>query len=704
MRARQPDVAGFVDCDGVQVGYEVFGSGQPAVLLLPTWTIIHSRFWKLQIPFLADTHRVITFDRPGNGRTDHDAKRKAYAPSAVVDQALAVMDAIGTDRAVIASLSMGAQEALMLAATHPDRVVGAIFIGHSLGVDAGHPEVDNAISRFLEPHQDPPEGWDRFNAQFIAEHYKDFAEFFFSQCLPEQHSTKQYEDCLDWAAETTPDAVLTHLGWRISRETVLELAAQVSVPTLVIHGDDDHIRPVASAELLAEKMGGELAVLAGSGHLPFARDPVRVNLLMRDFIDRVGDVQPRDDHHRWTRGAHRPRRALFVSSPIGLGHARRDIAIAGALRQHNPDLEIEWLAQHPVTRMLDDAGERVHPASHRLANESSHMESESGEHRLHCFQAWRRMDEILLADFMAFHDVVNDREYDLVIGDEAWEIDYFLHENPELKRFAYCWLTDFVGWLPMPEGGSREAALTADYNAEMIEHIARYPRVRDLALFVGNARDIVEDDFGAGLPRIRDWTEEHYDFPGYITGPDPNALDDRDALRDELGYREDERVCIVTVGGSGVGVDLLRHVIDAYPAAANAVPGLRMIVVAGPRIDPASLPAHDGLQVESYVPQLHRHLAASDLAVVQGGLTTCMELTAANRPFIYVPLREHFEQNFHVHHRLHGHGAGRRLDFADLERDVLAAAIAAEIDRDVHYRSVELDGAARAAAAISALL
>jgi predicted glycosyltransferase len=314
------------------------------------------------------------------------------------------------------------------------------------------------------------------------------------------------------------------------------------------------------------------------------------------------------------------------------------------------------------------------------------------------------MDEILLADFMVFHDVVNEREYDLVIGDEAWEVDYFLHENPELKRFAYCWLTDFVGWLPMPEGGSREAALTADYNAEMIEHIARYPRVRDLALFVGNARDIVDDDFGAGLPRIRDWTEEHYDFPGYITAPDPSALDDRDALRDELGYGEDERVCIVTVGGSGVGVDLLRRVIDAYPAVADAVPGLRMIVVAGPRIDPASLPVHNGLEVETYVPKLHRHLAASDLAIVQGGLTTCMELTATNRPFLYVPLREHFEQNFHVHHRLHGHGAGRRLDFADLERDVLAPAIAAEIGRDVHYRSVELDGAARAATAISALL
>jgi hypothetical protein len=204
------------------------------------------------------------------------------------------------------------------------------------------------------------------------------------------------------------------------------------------------------------------------------------------------------------------------------------------------------------------------------------------------------MDEILVSDFMVFHDVIADRPYDLVIGDEAWEIDYFLHENPELKRFAYCWLTDFVGWLPMPEGGAAEAALTADYNAEMIEQIARYPRVRDLALFVGNPGDIVAGKFGDGLPLIREWLQDHYQFPSYVTGFDPQAVADRDQLRAELGYAPEEQVCGVTVGGSGVGGDLLRRLIDAYPHAASKVPGLRMLVVAGPRIDPATLPPQRG--------------------------------------------------------------------------------------------------------------
>jgi hypothetical protein len=380
------------------------------------------------------------------------------------------------------------------------------------------------------------------------------------------------------------------------------------------------------------------------------------------------------------------------------------VAIAEELRRHHPDLQIDWLAQHPVTRVLDDAGETVHPASRLLVSESAHMESECGEHDLHCFQAWRRMDEILVADFMVFNEAVASSHYDLVVADEAWEVDYFLHENPELKRFAYAWLTDFVGWLPMPEGGPNEAGLTADYNAEMIEQIERYPRVRDASLFVGNADDIVDDAFGPDLPAIRRWTAEHYQFPGYVTGFDRAALGDRDALRASLGYQPDERVCIVTVGGSGVGRHLLGSVIAAFPAVKRRVPELRMVVVAGPRIDPRSLDAPDGLELRAYVPRLHRHLAACDLAVVQGGLTTCMELTATGRPFVYVPLRRHFEQNFHVHHRLRGHGAGVRLDYHQATPEVLADTIACTIGRPVSYRPVETDGAARAAASIAALL
>ncbi len=244
----------------------------------------------------------------------------------------------------------------------------------------------------------------------------------------------------------------------------------------------------------------------------------------------------------------------------------RDVAIADELRELRPDLEIDWLAQHPVTAVLEARGERIHPLSGELASESAHITAESSDHDLNAFQAIRRMDEILVANFMVFHDAVTEGEYDLVIGDEAWDVDHFLHENPELKRTAFAWMTDFVGWLPMPSGGEREAFLTADYNAEMIEHVERFPRIRDRAIFVGDPDDIVPDDFGPGLPSIRDWTERHYAFSGYVTGFDPTPLiERREELRRELGYQPDERVVIVTVGGSGVGEALLRRVIATYP-------------------------------------------------------------------------------------------------------------------------------------------
>ncbi len=695
-RARYPDREGYIERDGVRVFYEVYGAGDPTLVLLPTWSIVHSRVWKLQIPYLARHFRVVTFDGRGNGRSDRPVGAEQYRITEFADDALAVMDATDTAGAILVALSCGALWATVLAADHPERVAGIVYLGPAVALAPNHTE------RQLHPFEDALEadaGWAKYNRRYWARDYLGFLEFFFAKCFNEPHSSKQIEDCIGWALETTPDALAdaTRGIGLAGRESFRTTCGRVRCPTLVIHGDEDLVRPHAQGAALALATDGDLVTMHGSGHIPQARDPVRVNLLISDFVRR-----PRTS--AWSRACAQRHRVLYVSSPIGLGHAMRDVAIADELRRRRPDLQIDWLAQHPVTELLRARGERIHPASALLASESGHFESESAEHDLHCFHAWRRMDEILVANFMVFHDLVSSERYDLWIGDEAWELDYFLHENPELKRAPYAWMTDFVGWLPMRDGGEREARLTADYNAEMIEQIARYPRLRDRALFVGEPDDIVDARFGADLPAIRDWTEQHYSFPGYVTGFDPAAFADRDALRERLGYRADERVCIVTVGGSGVGAGLLRRVTAGFPEAKRFVPELRMIAVTGPRIDPASLPAVDGLEVRAYVPDLYQHLAACDLALVQGGLTTAMELTANQRPFIYFPLGHHFEQTHHVHHRLARYRAGRRMDFGETSPDAIAVAIAEELGREVDYRPVRSDGAARAAGMLAELL
>ena len=700
-RARYPDDEGYLERDGVRVFWESYGAGEAAILLLPTWMLIHSRHWKMQIPFLARHHRVVTFDPRGNGRSDRPTEIARFDVRETVRDALDVLDRVGIERAVVVGFSAGAEPALVLAADHPDRVASAVVIGTALPLAPPIPSrAEASLAMFAEPAR--TDGWYKHNVHHWRRDYADYVRFFMGQFFSEPYSTKGWEDAVGWALETTGSTLATEVGADsivASPDDAEAMARRIRCPVLVIHGTDDRISPASRGERLADLTGGRLALIEGAGHGPHIRDPVRVNELIRDFV-----ASPPSD--RWPRALHRRRRrVLYLSSPIGLGHAQRDLAIARELRRLRPDLEIDWLAQHPVTRFLEASGERVHPASASLASESRHIESESGEHDLHAFQAIRRMDEILLANFMVFRDIVRDDPYDLWIGDESWEVDHYLHENPELKTAAYVWLTDFVGWLPMPDGGEPEATLTADYNAEMIEHVERFPRVRDRAIFVGNPDDIVPDSFGPGLPRIRDWTERHYAFSGHITGFDPIDPADRPALRAELGFGADEQVCIVSVGGSGVGADLLRRAVAAYPEAKRLVPNLRMVVVAGPRIDPATLPPErPGLEIRAYVHELYRQLAAADLAVVQGGLTTTMELTANGRPFLYVPLRHHFEQAFHVRHRLERYDAGIPMAFEDATPDALAEAIAAHIGTTPPFRPVERDGAERAASLIAPLL
>ncbi|MDN5858673.1 MAG: alpha/beta fold hydrolase [Pseudonocardia sp.] len=696
MRASEPDRAGHIERDGVRVAYEVTGDGHPALLLLPSLQIVHSRQWKAQVPYLARHYTVITFDARGNGHSDRPTTADAYGQREIVADAIAVLDAVGVERAAFVGTSMGALYGLEAAAWYADRVLAVVAIG--------------AVAPFIgpvAPGQSP--FYDLFAIGSIAGYnqqhgigsYREFTETFVRAAVTEPHRTKSIEDAVGFGLETTAEVLeLTAAAPGVDGPGFKEVCRAVRCPVLLVHGDQDGIIPYDHGVRLAELLGVVLVTIEGGGHaLPFG-DPVRCNLLIREFVDGLIAAPP--GPQRWRRARDRRRRVLYVCSPIGLGHVRRDLAISEELRALHPDVEIDWLTQEPVCRVLTERGERVHPAARWLASESAHVEAEAGEHDLHAFQTFRRMDEILVANFMVFHDLMSQEHYDLVVADEGWDVDYFLHENPELKRSPFAWLTDFVGFLPMPEGGAAEASLTADHNAEMIEQVARYPRLRDRSIFVGDREDLVDDPLGPDLPSVRSWTEANFAFAGQVAGVAPP--EDREALRAELGYRPGEPVCLVTVGGTGVGASLLRRAVQAFPMAARHVPGLRLIVVAGPRIDPSSIAAPPGVEVRAYVPDLHRALVACDIAVVQGGLTTTMELVAAQRPFLYFPLARHFEQQIHVPHRLRRYRAGRRMDYASTDPDQLAEAIADELDRPVGYRPVDGGGARRAAALLAELL
>ena len=700
--ARLPDAEGFAERDGVRVHWQSYGAGDPAILLMPTWSIAHSRVWKAQIAYLARHFQVVVFDGRGNGLSDRPQESAAYEASEFADDAITVLDEAGVDAAVFAGVSLGGLYGLHAAARNPERVRGAFLMAPTVPLLA--PPHTYRDLYLWEAELDTDEGWAKFNRQYWLRDWKGFLEFFWSQIFIEPHSTKHIEDGVAYGLDTDPVTIgvkqHSGLGYR-DRAGAEALCRSVRCPIVVVHGTEDRIVPFEWGGRVAELTGAPLIQLDGTGHAAQAREPAQINLLLRDFAERVAGRPPAPRTR--TRSLARLKRALYVSSPIGLGHVWRDIAIADELRRQVPGLEIQWLAQEPVTTVLRAREESIHPLSSELASESDHIDREAGEHDLHAFNALRRLDEIFVANFMVFHDLVRSEDFDLWIADEGWEVDHFLHENPELKTAPYVWLSDFVGYLPMPAGGEREAYLTTDYNAELIEHVERYPSVRDVAIFVGEPEDIVPRTFGEGLPEIREWTERHYEFAGYIPGFDPATLRPQAELKAELGY-SDAPLCIVSVGGSGVGGSLLDRVVDALPAARERVPGLQMLAVTGPRIDPGSLPATDGLRCVGYVHELYRHLAACDVAVVQGGLTTTMELVAARRPFVAVPLASHFEQRFHVRHRLDRYGARAWIDYEKADSETIADAIAEAIGTEPDYRPVAAGGAARAASLIAELV
>lgn len=678
----QPASCGHVTNDGVRLWHAVWGQSGPWLAFPPHFQIVHSALLKAAVPWLSQHFRVVTMDGRGNGLSDRPRGQAHYSFDLYVQDFLAVLDAVGADHVALVGISAGAMTALRVAAEQPQRVSHVVTAGGFADSRLDQPE--------LKAHVEA-------QRQRLREDWPGYVDAFMAGIFNEPHSTKAYEDGVRYAWATDAEVVdWCYEGWL--NQDVREHARRVTCPTLVIHGDQDervlHARGEAIHRLVP---GSRMLTIAGGGHVTAVRDPVVFNRAVRDFV--AGPPVRRT----WQRAIARPRRALFICSPIGLGHAQRDLAIARELRKMQPDLAIDWFTTDPAARYLVREGETVHPICARLANESRHFERVAGEHDLSAFFALRSMDEVMARNVMVFFDLMDAEHYDMVIGDEAWDVDHHYHENPALKRQPFVFLTDFVGCLPMDPADQREALLCADRNAEDLGHVARYPYIRDAAIFVGNPDDVPEETFGPDMPRIRDWTDRNFCYCGYCLPFDPQALADTEALRARLGYRADERLVIASVGGTAVGGALMRKIAAAFPRMKREVPELRMVLVAGPRLT-LDLPQTDGLEVRPYVHKLFEHLACADLALVQGGLSTTMELVATRRPFLSFPLQRHFEQCIHVRRRLANYEADQAVDYRDLSVESLAERALAALHRPVRYRPVELDGAARAARRIAEVL
>ncbi|HUP55249.1 MAG TPA: alpha/beta hydrolase, partial [Methylomirabilota bacterium] len=277
-----PNVAGFAERDGVRLAYEVYGDTGPTIFLVPTWQIVHSRLWKAQIPYLARYARVVTFDPRGNGKSDRPQVSAAYDEREMAADIIAVMDATSTERAVLVTRSMAAQRGLIVAADHPDRVEGLIAGGPSLPIGMKPAERTYPFEAVL----DTEEGWAKHNIHSWRRDFDAYLQFFFSRCFTEPHSTKQIEDCVEWGHEIGPETLIVgQYATELDAEETLALCARVRCPVLVVVGDQDAVTgPGPGIALAGAIAGAQLVTVEGGGHVQDARDPVLINLLIRDFV------------------------------------------------------------------------------------------------------------------------------------------------------------------------------------------------------------------------------------------------------------------------------------------------------------------------------------------------------------------------------------------------------------------------------------
>jgi pimeloyl-ACP methyl ester carboxylesterase/UDP:flavonoid glycosyltransferase YjiC (YdhE family) len=681
----------YATSTGVKLFWQATGGGGRDLVLLPQCQpVTYSRQFKTQIPYLSRYFRVVTTDPRGNGRSDRPAT--GYDLDTRYRDLVAVLDEAVRPPFALVAVSCAAMLAFRYAVDHPGRVSHLVLLGGQYA-------------------ESMPQPFEEKVAAVIRGDFAAYRQRLFARVIPEPHSLRGIEDGVAWAGETTPDVLVESLR-AIDGADVLALLSRVSVPTLALHGTLDKIVPYRHAEkMVAAIPGARLVTFEGAGHNLHGRHAVKVNHLIRDFVlDRAVQARTiaptaarRTPPARPRRTA--ARRVLWLSSPIGLGHIQRDLAMAAQLQRIHPDATVDFLTASPSDRAVEAWGARLHPASRLLHDESGHIEGWARDHELHAQNALWDMDEIMAANFMTFADVVEREDYDLWVGDEGWDLDYFLHENPELKRAPYVFLTDFIGVLPMREDrGSVEFRRAWDKNAENIDHLRQHPDVRDLSIMVGDEEDVLDREFGPDLPNMRQWAREHFRFSGYTYHFDPAHYADRAALRRELGHRDGERVILVSAGGTNVGRSLLRKCAAAFSLVAGRVPDTRMLLVAGPRLDPRELSGGPRIDVRAYVPHLFRHHAAADLAIVQGGLTTTMELAAFRTPFLYFPLRNHFEQHFHVARRLDRLGAGVRMDYDRTDPEELAAAILDHLGQPTPRWEAPVGGTERAARMIADLL
>jgi UDP-N-acetylglucosamine:LPS N-acetylglucosamine transferase len=395
------------------------------------------------------------------------------------------------------------------------------------------------------------------------------------------------------------------------------------------------------------------------------------------------------------------KKVLFVSWQGGMGHITRDVAIANELRRQNTEVEISWLGHPLACKVLEHAGEKILPESQLSADYNKVAFQGLDGFHLNLMRYVRLVKKPRAHNIKLLREVITKYHFDLVIGDESYEIMIALAKKELDLKCRMVEIEDFIGMEAMTNN--------------LLENFGIYMRNRGLAFrpailnkrahhfFVGELEDIHDKRFGFGLPNCRDIAKKYYQILGHVIRFDPAEYTDKARMKAELGYGKGTLLFCAT-GGTCAGKELLEICGKAYTIVKQDIPDLHMVAVCGELFGskPPKLPS--GVALHHYLPDLYKHYAACDIAVVVGGGTTTLELTALRRPFIFFPLENQFDQQLYVAERLARHGAGIKMRFYETTPESLADVIRKNIGKEVTWPPIRTDGAQRAAKLIDEIL
>jgi 3-oxoadipate enol-lactonase len=267
-----PVQSGFADANGARLYYEVYGQGEPLLLIMGLGA--NHLAWSAQVPVYAREFRVIVFDNRGTGQSDFPQGVDCTIPL-MADDATALLDFLGVDSAHVYGVSMGGMIAQEMALRHPEKVRSLILGATSPGGSRAVAPDAQALRALVEQGLVVDRGVSPallevlFSPAYLAAHGSELMETF--QSMADYPTTSQEAYAAQFRASAAHDAY--------------DRLPDIAVPTLVLHGTDDPLLPVGNGRILAERIpGAKLVLFEGARHGYFIEKQAEADAAVLDFL------------------------------------------------------------------------------------------------------------------------------------------------------------------------------------------------------------------------------------------------------------------------------------------------------------------------------------------------------------------------------------------------------------------------------------